>query len=394
MSSVNSEATIDVPVVDQSDLPPFLRADAAPPPPLTYKDDDYFLDDDTWLDLLQTRSEDWQPKSVVAAKESRLNFSQDTQSKLYDWALSAYLMYQDVRYRGSDGLAGVKEVPVFLDPLDMQIARLEGNSEFEGSVADWAQFSTMTEEMLELLQKPEVIDYLVKTKDHINRFDAMTDQPQNFWEWTLSFTDGDEKEALKWIAVLFQDSMASAHVNFVENLYPEFPRPVLQILRDLNVGMQGVTRSGAFQLYPENVISQDSHEAFYHFYVIAYLAQKNSEETQNASESARRAFLMDLMYEYYTKILPGEMQKNKAEAEAAMESEDWAFKLDQLRLQLKILTMGPGSIDREDYDVMLEVTYLAYAGAYWGVGLDSQIISYEDFVDSFAKAPADFVKSL
>jgi len=193
------------------------------------------------------------------------------------------------------------------------------------------------EELLELMEKSEVHTYLSEL--------GKMDEKENLWKMTLDHTHGDEKMALKWIAVLLQDASHSrSHLTAIKDLIEPQAFQVLQeaLYRVHPGGMTGE------RLYP-SVQIPPFLRAFYHFYVPAYLTLKLKDHF-DGDWPGFMTFLFNNNYEYI------DMKKSGG--------------IINGRKMLKYYFIGyrPKTIEPTRYFENLSDIYLGLMGSLWSNG--------------------------
>lgn len=190
----------------------------------------------------------------------------------------------------------------------------------------------------------------------------------SLWDFTLEFTQGNRVQALQILAALFQDNTQdrmytefftqSASVKNIESLYDYFG---FEILQDTSSKQHQLIR-----VYPSLSVSTESlHQNFYHFYTAAFLAARLHARKYSPKLAAFVSFLFQAQYEF-----------------SEIPESSWPK------------TDPDSTLDPRKYDWKLRDLYQSYLGAYFGVALHSQVLSFEHFKQRIVKNPKAFLQSL
>lgn len=239
----------------------------------------------------------------------------------------------------------------------------------------------------ELITDPKAFAYLRDVPAAIEK-SIQENRLFNLWDFTLERTGMNEDRALKWIAVLFQDThpdenvvLAEARVGFGE---PKKERRLTSTERrvweeaidalsfDRLDDKSGVSDSVFLVVYP-NIDGTFFSSGMYHFYFSAYVArelQKNrkSKTVSGIDMNGFAPFLLNTMYEMQADQDPDKSPLDDAKP-----------------------------FSRTARDHSLRDTYAGYVGALYGLGGEPLVASAESF-DSFSKRyaanPTGTVRSL
>lgn len=172
-----------------------------------------------------------------------------------------------------------------------------------------------------------------------------TGKSTNLWEWTVAFTNGDQEEALKLIAVIFQDLSGplSPYLGYDQEIYKLYCQAENRLMT-LRFRMSRDQKNHLLELYPSSI--RGTSKTLYHFYTMAYLSRKLVKEKHLSSGEA---FLipmeLGLIYEDVKHLLGSKTGKNLSQ-----------------------------------YDL-----YLDYTGAIWGITLKYNGLSETQFITQISE---------
>jgi hypothetical protein len=226
------------------------------------------------------------------------------------------------------------------------------------------------EELQTLILDSRMSDFLTAWSQSLERA-ALGEQPADLFEIAKSYAGSDD-EAIRWIAILFQDtSKAKTHIQYLKTTHPE-PSDLLRrnvttlssaIDRMMELTHDDPTVESVVRMFPSQVETRNRSEfsqALYHYYVPAYVAARSVREGQPAVASFFVNFVFNYIYE-------------------AMEDGT-------------ILTAvwEPSSLSRS----AVRDTYMGYVGAFHGAQLKTAEWETPRFVKAFMDHPFSALESL
>jgi hypothetical protein len=113
----------------------------------------------------------------------------------------------------------------------------------------------------------------------------------NVWNWTLKYFKGDQNKALKYMAVLFQDSKK----NIGEVIQSDRDNKTTKNFELLQNYFE--KRGDSFNFLPEDVDGES--EKAYHFYPIAYVATKMRDEFNQDKYASFLPVMFNIRYELF-----------------------------------------------------------------------------------------------
>lgn len=215
----------------------------------------------------------------------------------------------------------------------------------------------------------------------------------NLWEATFEKTGRDSSKALEWIALLFQDSSKTqASISYLRTVLGEPYEETIDLLEEVNAVLK--RNPQAVEYYPPFVQQQVHSKAYYHFYVIGYLALRLQKESAISREMATfLPFMFNTLYESLTnKLAPGvsfvPMRTDQIE---------WK-KVEEMITHQFLFPTDPAPFEGEKYSHALEDIYLGYAGSYFALYGEErsrkELKNFGDFSNDFAKDPYLLMRSL
>ena len=162
--------------------------------------------------------------------------------------------------------------------IPFAVFRMFRELDFEGS-------AVFARDVRLLTRKPEVQKYL---RD-LTHFLADPEKQLNLWNFTLEHTHGDQAEAIRWLAVLFQDLDPGPTGQLA--LVDSPPTQELLTLANLMLSLN----HGRVTFYPTDFGWHD--HLLYHFYVPAYAAIRLRKAGYAADQSFVPPFVMNSEYE-------------------------------------------------------------------------------------------------
>ncbi len=210
---------------------------------------------------------------------------------------------------------------------------------------------------------------------------AYAEKPFNLFSWTVDFHHGNVREAVRYMATLLQDSLATqTQVQFLRSKNNSSADTVLGVLEGLNSALS----AGTVQLYPAGVKNQQ--QALYHYYVPFYLANELREGGFSKRMALVVPFLFNTLYEM-RKI------QEQLHPECVIDTSKGSIALYrdlQEHLNGTLEAFSPKQFPNE----MLSI-HLGMAGAV--AGATGDVLSYhedtETFTRLFAKAPLSYLRT-
>jgi hypothetical protein len=256
-----------------------------------------------------------------------------------------------------------------------------GNSPQSGVVA-------FEKEFLEMIQAPSTGVYLRAASSWLRRREITPDR-EGFWEWNLRMANGNENLALKRVALLFQDSSDLAHVDYLKALSEMGDQSIEPArISELQEANRLLDHTPGVALYPPSV--KVGVRSQYHFYVIAYLARKIAAGTdvQVLKKGAMMApFFFSSAYENTKRSFNAKDSKE-------VSSDDMSGGAALLwRTLSRAANDAQPLTEEENADDFLEDSYLGYAGAHWGAGLEGQMLDFEAFKKGFTRSPSKVLRA-
>ncbi len=239
-------------------------------------------------------------------------------------------------------------------------------------------FAAFGKELIELLKQPKTRSYLSDLKQILS--DSENPHSYNLWHWTLDYFNHNKLEALRHIAILFQDSSDYVHVAYVKGSgFSEEEANSLQLVNKL------LSEKLKFNLYPEHLI-QTKVRSQYHYYVIRYLSYKTCQR-DNSKYCNLVPFLLDSTYHFFTKSMLSFASLNLDEEQLRLFTEKWTTKslasllnftsILKRSYQVLVLTPPPFNPDQRTYEI--ESLYLGYLGSLDGHVNQNEILSFDEF---------------
>lgn len=251
--------------------------------------------------------------------------------------------------------------------LSFQVAGFKSKKETKGMAA-------FHKDLIVLLHDLETITYLRKLGEILDS----QSYSQNLFQVTRNFANGDRLKALKWIAILFQDtSPARAHLRYLEN---KLKGQLIDEQKLLYGVIDRIAQAPSAWLYPEGISSHSA--AQYHFYVNAYLTHMlQNKKNITTAMVTYSPFLFNTIYEFKTVLCQKVTSRSLPLG---------ILELTQFTDNVQISCHNPKQIDRDRYSEMLEDIYLGYAGPRWI--LEQEIPIREDFINAFAENPRGYLE--
>lgn len=214
-------------------------------------------------------------------------------------------------------------------------------------------FVVFGDELLELLNDTRVIAYLSYLAHEMPAGASLFDV-------TNQFAGGSKYVALKWLAVLFQDtSRARRHIKYLKSHYDSNLGPQIDQL-ECAINRLSV---GDLQYYP--VGSSDlNRTSLYHFYVSGFLAYRLDMGDQKRLPFRYIAPLMmnshyEILFYYCDFALKGVKKV-----------------LETLRRGESLLCWNVSSFDYSQNNSWIDDNYMAYSGAVWALNLFNPFTSF------------------
>jgi len=227
----------------------------------------------------------------------------------------------------------------------------------------------------ELIHDAEAFAYL---RDLPGAIEKSIEEGQlfGFWDFTVARA-GSEDRALKWIAVLFQDTHPDENIVIAETKLTATEREtwaaaIEAFSYDRLADRSAESDAVFFVPYP-NIDPTFLSEGTYHFYLSAYVAREVQRARKSTTEAGRdmnafAPFLMNTMYEMQADQDPDKSPLRDAKPFSAVEM-----------------------------DHSLRDTYSGYVGALYGIGgkaLVAKAEPYSTFSKRYAKDPSGTMRSL
>lgn len=266
-------------------------------------------------------------------------------------------------------------------------------------------------ETAEILESQDVRNFISETLT-FHQSHSGSNHIENLWTWTLKFTGGDSKTALKWLAILFQDTDALAHIQFLYALYGQNQyREDIKKLAELNLALK---TESVFSLFPVEISNEplEHSRALYHFYVVGYLALKLGESQIPFRQSAAVPFIFNTTYEYFRhQLIPGfdhvptpQTPKDFSPFNRNLWRTIKQFyrPTDPRSIQIGKKPTNPKLYKdaKEEFDDLMNDAFMGYAGAFFGSALSEGLntekavpLSYAGFVSGFSAAPWAWIHS-
>ncbi len=275
--------------------------------------------------------------------------------------LHGVLLYKCANYSGFNPLSR-REVNCefaageLVDLVDFDLAPLKDGE------ANQVVFKSKLGEILAL---PSTYDYLAWIPTHVEN--AMKDGSRfRLWEYTLRWTGYDEKKALEWIAVLFQDTQSNRIFTDYARIHGKRVSPKLaeawdEAIEALSYAALTDPKDLDYRMfvrpYPQ-VDTENLNAGFYHFYFTAYLASELRRKGHSEAASFFVPFLLNSLYEFY------EMPR-------------------------KYLLSDPNPFDAKGrYAYKTTDLYSGYVASLWALGRYSEAQSFEKFCADLSAHPA------
>jgi hypothetical protein len=167
-----------------------------------------------------------------------------------------------------------------------------------GSEVHWTV--VFGDELQALILDPRVSDFLISLKESMD-----SPQPADLYETAKKFA-GSDYEALRWIAILFQDtSKPKTHIQFLKVTNPEpsdlLRKNVMSLVAAID-RMNEILSHGdsGIRLYPDRVEARNRagfSPALYHYYVPAYVSARSVSNGSPVVSSFFVSFIFNYLYE-------------------------------------------------------------------------------------------------
>ncbi len=224
-------------------------------------------------------------------------------------------------------------------------------------------YAFFAKQLDKLVQRRDVVSYLSEFR-HKLQASVERGVAFDFWQLTRRRAGSDE-EAIRWLAVLLQDTMLTECVSWVAAKRLARPSVVADI-RDIHRMLNhGDLR--AVQGYPDADIKHPPSSP-YHYYVPAYLAQRLESEF---GRSAPRVLQVMMGYLYESVIM-------SANLDGVWEG------------MRKTLGLDPALFDPRENEQHVGDMYVAYRAAYRG----EAVLSFEEFGNQIGSHPQEFFQAL
>lgn len=263
-------------------------------------------------------------------------------------------------------------------------------------------------ETIEILKEAAIQEYIHSLSKLAREHSG---DPINLWDWTLAHAGGDEIEALRRVAILFQDIDAFTYTKFLTAIYDDGRyNGLIDEIREIGFALKSDAKV-VFKALPQQASADkiQQSKALYHFYVIAYLAYKLQAAHPRSAMAKAAPFILNTTYEYFRhRLIPGldrvpdPMSKKDRAAikffDIPLTMLQFVRPTDPKSISLGRNPTNPGLYSNADaeYRDVLEDSYMGYAGAIFGASLignsRSYGLEYDEFAKAFAANPKEFIQ--
>ncbi|MCC6277710.1 MAG: hypothetical protein IT289_07335 [Oligoflexia bacterium] len=252
--------------------------------------------------------------------------------------------------------------------FDSDVGLYEGPEKMAG-------IAVFPKELVSLLEQPNVLFAL---RELIGALDS-GGLGVDLWTWTYRRFSSQGPVALRFLAVLFQDSGFGEHLSYLQLKFGDRFNYAISLLKRIN---EHINKNPTLRLYPPWLDSRVT--SFYHFYVIGYAAYRVGLISKNDPMATTVPFLFNMTYEFAVENCIKKNPKNMAQF---------------FRLVSQAPTLSPTPLGMWEclnppawpYPESAMDVYLGYRASLWATAKTPKFTNWGQFYGAFAPGPRKFV---